>query len=560
MIAWAVAVALGAHVLYGYSPFPLVDDFAYAPLSEAWADPGLYPRDDQLHGYTNHAWVYTAVYLASKATIGVVTGFWIANVVLTVASVLALCAIMARFGVPGAGLPLALAIGVVVMIPGVGRGTFGGYVSLFFHHQWVALMLVMWAFAATLGRRPGLAGALLGAAAYAQPMSALHGAFTVAVAGLTQGRSGARALGVTAAAAIVVSSPVEYAVIASMLSEAGAPAPADRLAEDAYLFRAPHHYTLPPWPVLLGWGYLALGLISAALLRRLRPAEGTAALGLIAGLGVLLLVSTVFYFGFETRSLPILMLDATRSSPLLFAVSATLFATVTEIRAEAGPRGLIARPIAAFLVAAALATALATANAMPTGPFFALAGLLILAAPGRAVPKAAFGAVLAGLFVYAVPERLVQREPPSKDAAMFDWARTQTAMDALFIVPPGMMEFRLFAKRSVYANFKLFSVTQPAQAWLTRQRLEQIARPDPETASARGWTGIVLWDRSYLRNATCAGMLALMEQSGADYFVRPEAGKTAGQDSECGGRPAVAYADSVVTVFARDPANGRQGG
>ncbi len=101
MALWAVAIALGTHALLGFSAFPIADDFSFAPLAEVWADPGLYPRDDLRHGIANHAWAYDAVYWLAKSTIGVAAGFWAAVVALSVASVLALRAIMVRVGAAG---------------------------------------------------------------------------------------------------------------------------------------------------------------------------------------------------------------------------------------------------------------------------------------------------------------------------------------------------------------------------------------------------------------------------------------------------------------------------
>ncbi len=101
MALWAVAIALGTHALLGFSAFPIADDFSFAPLAEIWADPGLYPRDDLRHGIANHAWAYNAVCWLAKSTIGVAAGFWAAVVALSVASVMALRAIMVRVGAAG---------------------------------------------------------------------------------------------------------------------------------------------------------------------------------------------------------------------------------------------------------------------------------------------------------------------------------------------------------------------------------------------------------------------------------------------------------------------------
>ena len=309
MALWAVAIALGTHALLGFSAFPIADDFSHAPLAEVWADPGLYPRDDLLNGIANHAWAYSAVYWLAKSTIGIAAGFWAAVVALSVASVMALRAIMVRVGAAGIALPLAVAAGVMVAVPGVGRGLLGGYVGSFFHHQWIAVALVMWAFVAVLGGRAVLAGLALGAAAYAEPMSALHGALAIAGACATQGRAGLRRLGIIGAVAVFAALPYEISVIVPALGGPGAPVPAAQLIADAYLFFSPYRYQLAPSALMLGWGYLALGLVSAAMLRRARPAEAMMALGLIGGLGALHGITTLFYFATDSRYLPLYILD-----------------------------------------------------------------------------------------------------------------------------------------------------------------------------------------------------------------------------------------------------------
>jgi hypothetical protein len=518
---WAVAVALGTQALLGFSAYPIADDFSYAPLAEIWIDPELYLRDELLHGIANHAWAYNAVYWLAKSTIGIAAGFWLAVLALSVASMLALQAIMVRVGATGVALPLAVAVGIMVTVPGIGRGLVGGFIGPFFHHQWIALALVMWAFVAVLGSRAVIAGLVLGAAAYAQPMSALHGALAIGFACATQGRAGLRMLGVIGAVAMVTALPYEVSVILPALGEPDAPVPAARLVDDIYLFFSPYRYQLAPSDLLLGWGYLVLGLISAAMLHRARPAEALMAAGLLCGLGALHGVTTLFYFATESQYLPFYILDATRSSPLLFALSATLFAAAIEQRAIAGLTGAgWGSPVALVLTGAAGLTLLVL-NTTPFGWFFALSGILLISSPGRAVPRAALTVMLVGVFgltAYHVKLRPVI-EP--QRAELFDWAAGKTRPDALFIIPPGMHSFRLFAQRSVYVDFRLFPIAQPGLAWLARTRLEQIAGPDAKTRAAWGAKAPGLWGRAYLDATNCRGIARLMYETGANYLVRP---------------------------------------
>jgi hypothetical protein len=517
---WAVAVGLGTQALLGFSTFPIAEDFSYAPLAEIWANPGLYPRDDLLHGAANHAWAYTAVYWLAKSSVGIAAGFWAVAVALSVASIMALHAVMIRVGAAGVALPMAVAAGVLVQTPGIGRGHIDGFVGSFFHHQWLALALVMWAFVAVLGGRAVLAGLALGATAYAQPMSALHGALAISVACATQGRAGLRMLAITGAVAVLVALPYEFSVILPALGAPSAPVPEARLIEETYLFFSPYRYKLALSDLLLGWGYLTLGLISAAMLRRSRPAEGTMALGLICGLGVLHGVTSLFYFVADTRFLPLYILDATRSSPLFFALSAALFAAAIEQRTEAGLTGAGWGSPVMLVLAGIAGLMILMLNTTPLGWFFALSGVLLISAPGRAIPRIAMALLLAATFGWSAYK--IDLRPPidRHRTELFDWAANETRADALFIVPPGLHGFRLLALRSVYADMRLFLIAQPGLAWATRIRLEQIAQPDAAARAARGPAAIRLWDRAYLDATDCRGIARLIEETGANYLVR----------------------------------------
>jgi hypothetical protein len=552
MALWAVIVALGTQTLLGFSAYPIAEDFSYAPLAEIWADPGLYPRDDLLHGTANYAWAYNAVYWLAKSTVGIAAGFWIAVMVLSIVSVMALRAIMVRVGAAGVALPLAIALGVMVLVPGVGRGLFGGFVGSYFHHQWIALALVMWAFVAVLGGRAVLAGLLLGAAAYTQPMSALHGALAIAVACATQGRSGVRMLGIIGAVTGTAALPYVILVILPALGEPGAPIRAARLVEDIYLFYSPYRYEIAPSDLLLGWGYLALGLASAAMLRRNRPAEAMMALGLICGLGALHGVTTVFYFAIESRYPLLYILDATRSSPLFFALSAALFAAAMEQRIEAGLTGAGWKSPVTLVAAGAAGLTILTLNTTPLGWFFALSGALLISAPDRMVPKAALAVMLVALYGLTAYKVNLRPVIDQHRAGLFDWAARETGPDALFIVPPGMHGFRLFARRSVYVDFKLASLAQPGLAWAARARLEQVAQPGPKALAARGGEARRLWDRAYTRAATCPVMARIMRKARADYFVRPKIAGSgdAGLQPDCRGHPRVAFANTAMTVYS----------
>ena len=70
-------------------------------------------------------------------------------------------------------------------------------------------------------------------------------------------------------------------------------------------------------------------------------------------------------------------------------------------------------------------------------------------------------------------------------AGLFSWSGQSTRDTALFIVPPGLMDFRLYARRSVYVDVKLFSPAVPSADPLRRQRLVEVAAPDAATLEHR---------------------------------------------------------------------------
>ena len=139
MAFWATAIVLGLYSFHTYYAFPAGDDFAYAPLAELSSDPDLFPRDDQLRSFHNHAWTYTAAYLLSKSSIGVAAGFAILATALAVGGAIAMLMMMRLWGIQGIALPISLVLILMLEPAGIGRGTYGGFIGGFFNHQGLAL-------------------------------------------------------------------------------------------------------------------------------------------------------------------------------------------------------------------------------------------------------------------------------------------------------------------------------------------------------------------------------------------------------------------------------------
>ena len=64
-------IGLGRAAL-GLHQYPFGDDMVYGPLARLAADPWLYPGDEQLRMFENHAWLYGVIWRAADASVGVV--------------------------------------------------------------------------------------------------------------------------------------------------------------------------------------------------------------------------------------------------------------------------------------------------------------------------------------------------------------------------------------------------------------------------------------------------------------------------------------------------------
>jgi hypothetical protein len=230
---------------------------------------------------------------------------------------------------------------------------------------------------------------------------------------------------------------------------------------------------------------------------------------MLAG-AALLGVSFVVYGLGHLQWPPIYILDATRTTPLFFILASLL-----------AMAALIARPdwpVGAAIVA--LAAAILVQNLSKTG-----AVALTLALPlAFGLLRGARGvlplvAATAAILVIVLPKSDFPR-PYSNDLAEgLGWIAAHTPQDALFIIPVGLQEFRELTRRSAYVDFKSFSVGQPAQAMMTRLRMEEVAQPGPAALALRGFPVVAEWEAAQHRAATCTGMADLMRRTGADYTV-----------------------------------------
>ena len=113
----------------------------------------------------------------------------------------------------------------------------------------------------------------------------------------------------------------------------------------------------------------------------------------------------------------------------------------------------------------------------------------------------------------------LESAPAPEAAELYAWVRDSTPAGAVFIVPPGMQEFRWHAVRSAYVDFKMFpsGTVGAIAAW--RERLDDVAAPDQRARRADGWNAARELDRCYASRNSPARIAGLLERTGADYFV-----------------------------------------
>ncbi len=559
IVAAIVVIGLAAHVLVGFVPFPMGDDFTYGPLAWLALNPDAYPRDEHLRLYADHAFAYALVYRVSLATIGVAEGFLLATIILSVLMVAAMYAVVwvvtpdmsdgRRIG----AVLMALAVSVLAEQAGVGRGGFGGFLSWFFHHQLISLVFALFACAATLGRRGALAGLFLGLAAYAQPASAIQASLAVGLGFLALGRGGLRPLLTAIAVAAIVAFPAVLRLAVRVMADGGTDIDVETIIEEGYRFRAPHHYNLPLQDYLLWAGYLVLGWVAATVLRRHHHAVGRVALGMMAAGGVLFALAFAIY-GFGLLQWPIFfMLDLNRTTPLFFTLACLFAASAIILGLRDGD--LKETPLA--LAPPAIGLTLFLANFTVAAVVTLIFGTwMMCAAHATRRPLALFIIATTAFVVIVLPVRHLELGYRPRVVEALTWVRENTPEDALFIIPVGLFEFRELSRRSAYVDFKTFSVAQPEHAAMTRNRMVEVAQPRPETLDHfGGFWAMTDWEADQHAAATCVGMMALMEQTGADYTVL----RTMSRMSEpvvipeCADLPVLVFRDDALAVFSAKP-------
>lgn len=534
IVAGALAAAGLLRAARGYRPFPSIDDFAYVPMALARLDSHLYSRDVLLRDTLLHVPFLQPLVVVLQATTGLALGFWLITIALSLLTVFAMCRWMRALGLPGALLPIAAVVACAGVVQGFGRGEYDGVFGDAFHFQWAALCAVLWAYDSLLRAQRMRACALLVLSLLFHPVVGAQGVVATACGvifarvGCTRARAWLMpaAVGACALLGLLVWFPLR-----GLSGDAIAELP--EVAQALY-FRT-HEYDVDRVKVMFLLVLVAAGISGIPrLTRRMIDTPVALLLGLLTGHLLLLAADCVL---FEARLVPHwsawtllpFKLSLSRTTPILLALSSVSAAAGLEagfLEASGSQRSL--RGFAWFAtrgtqVATVIWVALFQVRwSWQVGVCCGVAALTAVAirqkVAHRALAAVWLVAFAGGLVLFGRSAPLAASLKQEQDQ-LFQWARWATPADALFIVPPGCQEFRIYARRSVYVDFKTMTPVDSRLVLVWRQRLEQVAAPDRLAREARGWEGVAEWDRTYAGRNTPARIEWLLRETGADYFV-----------------------------------------
>lgn len=531
----ALASASLLRAARGYRPFPSIDDFAYVPMGLARLYPDLYPHDVLLRETPLHTPLLPPFLAATEATTGLPLGFLLTTVILSLVTSIALWRLMRALGVAGAFLPVVLVVVCAGRVQGLGRAEYDGIFGDAFHFQWAALCALLWAYDGVLRRRWRRAVGLLFLASALHPAVGAHGILAV-LCGFVFVRVG----GTRARAWLVpvtVGTCALVAVFAAVGLRGGGGGPVTTLPEAArsFFFRLPHEFEfdqLKLWLVLL---FTAIGISGLARLAREEcsaPVAGV--LGLLLGHLLLLAAACVLYdhrlvTRWGTWTVIPFQLSLSRTTTLLMALSAVSAAAALEA-VFLGPKGerqslrgsewLITRgfQVTAVLFISVMHVRWSWLVGLCCG-IAAVTAIVIRERRGWRALTAVYVLLLAGALGLFGRSASLAAQMSDHQEQLLEWARSNTPPESLFIIPPGFQEFRIHARRSVYVDFKTVTPANTRLMALWRQRLEQVAAPDALGQEARGWAGVVEWDRTYAGRNTPTRIAWLLRETGADFFV-----------------------------------------
>ena len=528
----ALGMALAARLALGYRPFPSIDDFVYIPLSWAHLDPAAYPSDYFVQQFVFHVPLLPMIVALSESTVGLATGVLIATVLLSVATIAAMMRLLRAIGATGALLPVAVVIALCGHTIGLGRGQYDGAFGNALHMQWLALCTLLWAYDGFVRGRPLLAGGLLGLAALAHPVVGAHGAFVLVLAAVAMPQWRWRPLFLSGAACGLVSAPATIPLAWNLIDRASVSG--FDVVRLGYLFRTPHEFELTILSIAVFLLLAAFGWASTILLLARRDGVSRRAFGgLMIGQSLIAALAIVFHGPWAVGDAieevsAVFQLHLSRTTPLLMVLSAiAVAASIEDAVARAGgrPTGSAKAMAVTYWICAGLGLVFVLLQVQWHPVLWAalvlsLAALVPWSAPAWRRSVTALWLLLAlGSGWSFATEVQVSAALYDDDRDLYSWIERTTPDSAIFIIPPGSEEFRFYAGRGAYVDFKTFPATTPSLIPEWRRRLEQISAPDRLALEGTGWAGIEEWDRTYANRNTPARIADLLEAAGADYFL-----------------------------------------
>ena len=480
----------------------------------------------------------------------------------------------------GSGPAATLAVALVVLAPRVSLG--GHYPSgSYFEASHLGVACAVVALALLAERRFSQAGLFVGLTGVVHLFLGAHLGAIACLAVLLERRPMRQRLANLArlaVGALIVSGPAIAAAGAGYFGPKGQGGLSGREVVEVLCFRHPHHHSPFSWPLApsaLALAYMALGAFLSWRAGRARHPLFPA----LYGYGVAaVVIGTVFVEWIPVSLVALFQFFRVTVLLVVWASAETaLWLAPAFFRAVA--RG---RWVTALLAAAAAASFRRPEVFLPCAAALAVFGKLAkVAAPGAAspvlasaprpsqtwtlwagrlrpsAPWLAAGAAAAGIALLVMggagwlnppaarlgrPDhfRLNSESPNAQTRALCQWVREKTPPGAVFLSPPTLEGFRLWARRAEVVNFKHMTFTPPAmREWFERicrvtrlgrlapglpedlwgepeavlPRLHEIRRRlglNPQPALLEGYAGL-----------SETNVRALAARYGFDYFIAP---------------------------------------